>query len=62
MNWEIRTDTYTLPSVKQTAHGKLLYSTGCSAQCSAMTKRGGMGGREVQEGKDICIHITDLLC
>ena len=37
MHWEIRTDTFTLPCMKQTACGKLLYSTGGSAQCSAMT-------------------------
>ena len=36
-NWEIRTDIYTLPRVKQTASGKVLYSTGCSAWRSVMT-------------------------
>ena len=61
-DWEIRTDIYTLPCVKQIANGKLLYSTGCSAQCSVMTWKGGMGVREVQEGRDICIHIAELLC
>ena len=51
MNWEICIDIDTLPCVKQIASGKLLYSTGCSAQCSLMTERGGMGGWEVQEGR-----------
>ena len=38
---------------------KLLCNTGSSAWCSV----GGMGsGRQVQEGGDICIHITDSLC
>ena len=41
-NWDFRID-YTLPCVKQIASGKPLYSTGSSAQCSVMTKRGGMG-------------------
>ena len=41
------THTYILPCVKQIASGKLLYSTGSSAQCSVMTRRGGIeGGRE----------------
>ena len=55
---------YTLPCVKQTASGKLLHNTGSSAQCSAMTYRGGMGvgEREVQEGRDICICIADSFC
>ena len=37
MTWESSTGIYTLPSVKQTASGKLLHSTGSSAQGSAMT-------------------------
>ena len=36
-NWEMRIDIYTLPCVKQTASGKLLYSTGSSARCSVVT-------------------------
>ena len=36
-NWEIRTDIYALPCVKEMAHGKLLYSTGSSAWRSVMT-------------------------
>ena len=41
--WEISTDIYTLPRVKQIASGTLLRNTGSSAWCSAMTWRGGMG-------------------
>ena len=40
--------TYALPCVKQLASGKLLCSTGGSAQGSVMTKRGGM--RQCEEG------------
>ena len=64
MNWEAETHIYTLPCVKQIASGKLLYSTGSSAQCSVMTQRGGEGdggGREAQEGGDICIYMADSL-
>ena len=39
---------------------------GSLAKCSGMTYRGGMGGvgrREVQKGRDTCIHMADsLLC
>ena len=52
--------TYTL-YIKQIASGKLLYSIGSSTWCCMMTYRGGMEGREDQEGKDICIMITDSL-
>ena len=44
--------------------GKLLCSTGSSAQCSVMTCRGGMGlgGREAQGRGDTCVHIADSHC
>ena len=42
MNWEIETDIYTLPCIKQTAVRKMPYSTGSSARCSVVTWRGGM--------------------
>ena len=55
--WEIGTDIYTLPRVKQIASGTLLRNTGSSARCSAMTWRGGMrrevGGCSKREG----IHV-----
>ena len=43
--------------------GNLLHSTGSSAWCSVMAKRGRAegGGREVQEGGCICVHIADSL-
>ena len=51
MNWKIRIDIDTLPSVKQIASGKLLYNTRCSAQCSVMTYGEGWGeGRSKREG------------
>ena len=61
LNREVRIDIYTLPWVNQGASGNLLHSTGNSARCSVMTYKGGMGvgGREVQEGGDICIHVAD---
>ena len=34
VSWESNLDTYTLPSVKQIAGGKLLYLTENSAWCS----------------------------
>ena len=37
MNQEIESDVTALPCVKQTACGKLLNSTGSSAQVSVMT-------------------------
>ena len=39
--------------------GKLLYITASSAWCFVMTL---WGGREAQEGGDICIHVVDSLC
>ena len=37
LNWETGIDICVLPSVKQIAIGKQLYSTGSSAPCSMMT-------------------------
>ena len=51
-----------LPCVKQTASGKLPYNTGSSAWCSVMTWGEMGGGREAQEGGDICIHMADSSC
>ena len=42
-NWESSIDIYTLLYIKQITSGKLLYSTGSSAQCFVMTYRGGEG-------------------
>ena len=64
MNWEIRIDIYTLPCVKQTASGTLLYSTGSSAQCSVMTERSGMGGmqgRLKRKGTYACIWLIHFV-
>ena len=53
MNSESSTDMHTLPCIKQTAGGKLLCNTGCSAGSSVITSRvgmGGVGGRLRREG------------
>ena len=52
MNWESKTDMYTLPCVKQIASGKLPYST---RECNSVLcddLEGWMGEREVvMEGR-----------
>ena len=59
---ESSTNIYTLPSIKQTASGKLLHNTGSSTQCSVMMRGAGWGGgwQEVQEGEDICILMIHV--
>ena len=69
MNWEVKTDIRTLPSVKQIASGNLQYSPGSSAHGSTVTQPGGMrwawkgggGGKAVQEGSDIYTHTAHSL-
>ena len=63
MNWEIGTDIYTLPCIKQIASGKLLYNHRefNSVFCDDLERWDG-GRRELQEGGDICVHIADSLC
>ena len=57
-NWESSIGIYTLLCVKQTASGKLVYSTGSSARCSVMTESGGMGEVEgVIKKERICVYI-----
>ena len=59
-HWEVRTELYTIPCVKWTASGELLYSTGSSAQCSGTTERVGMGEWDgCSRGRGICILIVD---
>ena len=41
--WESSVETHTLPCVKQTASGKLLWNTGTSAQCSMRPRGIGFG-------------------
>ena len=63
MNWEVRFDINTLPCVKLIATGNLRYSPGSSARCCD-DRDGwdeGVGGREIQEGGDICIRTADSL-
>ena len=56
-------DIYILLSIKQTASGKLLYSTGSSSQCSVMTQMGRVGGtgreRLKRKGIYLCIWMID---
>ena len=55
-------ETYTLPFVKQTAKGNLLYNLGNSDWGSVNNLEGWDGegdGREVQKGGNICILIAD---
>ena len=54
---------YTLLCIKQIARGKLLYSTGSSAQCSVMAQRDGMGSegrRYKREGISVYIWLIHL--
>ena len=56
MNWEIKTDIYTLPCVKQIASWNLLYSTGSSAAVGVC-----VGRRSEKEGIYVytqLIHFT----
>ena len=58
MNWEIRTDIYTLVTVciKWITNEKLRYSTGNSPQCSAVTYMGRRSKRE-----ELYVHIANSL-
>ena len=48
-NWESWIDIYILQCIKELASGKLLCSSGCSAQCSLMSGMGDVGGRRKRE-------------
>ena len=55
-------ETYTLPYAKQVARGNLLHDAGSSnlVICDNLEGWDGVGvGREVQDGGDICIPVTD---
>ena len=58
--WESRSETCTSPYVKQIASGSLLFDAGSSnpVLCDNLEDELG-GGREVQEGGDICVPMTD---
>ena len=64
-NWESSMEILTLPYVKQTASGNLLYEAGSSTPWSVTTWGwagwGGEaeGGREVQVGGHICTPMAD---
>ena len=61
-NGESSKKTYTLPYVKHIASGNLLCDSGSSKPvfCDNLEVWGGVGGgREIQEGGDICIPMAD---
>ena len=62
MIWESSTETYTLPYVKQIKSGSLMYDTGNPKPglCDNLEGWDGEGGgREVQEGGELCIPMSD---
>ena len=62
MNKESNIETYTLPCVKQIADGRLLYDSRAQTRllCDNLEGWDGVaGGREIQEGGDICMPMTD---
>ena len=62
MIWQSSIETYTLPYVKQIVSGNLLCDPGNPKPilCDNLEGwDGGGGGREVQEGGDICILMAD---
>ena len=62
MIWENSTETCTLPYVKQTASGSLMYDAGNPklVLCDNLEQWGGEGvGRGVQEGGDSCVPIAN---
>ena len=61
MNWEASIDMYAPPCVKQLWEAAV--QTGGSAQRSRSSPRkGGMEGREVQDGRDAHIQLAHSLC
>ena len=60
--WEVRTDIYALPCVKQLASGKLPCSTGGSAGCSVMSYQGGIGEWEGGSQGRGYMHACALSC
>ena len=57
-----RTETYTLPCVKQIASGKLLYSAGTSVVCDDLHGWAeGSGGRLTREQKYAYLELTGLV-
>ena len=57
--------TYTLPCVKETTSGNLLYNTGSSAWCSVLCddldRWDGGSGRETQERGEIDRYISPYI-
>ena len=60
---ELREQHYTLPRVRLTACGKLLYNTGSSTQCSVTASRGGMRGGSELRGEGTYVYLrADARC
>ena len=59
--WESSIETYTPPYVKQVASGKLLYDSGNPNLVFNNLEgwEGEGGGREVQEGGDLCTPVAN---
>ena len=63
MNQEIRFDINIHITMCKLASRRLPSSRGSSAQGPVMTSVVGCrGGRQAQEGGDVCIHVADLHC
>ena len=66
VNWETGIDIYTPPCVKLILCGKLLYiAQGAqlgALWCGDLNGWAAGCGREVQEGRDVCLHMDDSLC
>ena len=66
VDWENSTETYTLPYVKQIVSGICCVPEG--AHLVSLWQPSGVGygmvggGREAQEGADICLLMTDSCC
>ena len=65
-NWESSIETYTLPYVKLDSQGEFAVWCRELKPCAHWQPRGwegvGRGGREVQDGGDICIPVADSCC
>ena len=64
LKFMVRNHNYFFTNLYKMTSEKLLYSTGRSAWCSVITKKGGTiwGGRKVQEGGDVCVCVCVCVC
>ena len=62
VNWENSIETHKVQHAKWTASGNLLHDARMSnpVLCDNLEGRDGVGGgREIQEGEDVCIPMVD---